>query len=152
MHDFCRLQKLISGVQYYLKYHLKYYLKYYLKRTYEHSIYTLIIKMGKRPKSPNGINIWHRSREMGITDFVVQSSLTRAIFLIPWLLPRVAAGIERNGAPRLSYWADPSIGSRNIFHTRRPSVSLNLHPAHPSCHYTYYVFTGIPNKIENSGI
>ena len=35
---------------------------------------------------------------------------------------RVELAIERNGAPRLSYWADPSIGSRNIF----PAFTLRV--------------------------
>ena len=56
----------------------------------------------------------------------ISHTLTFAV-LSPIPSPAVLSPIQRNGAPRLSYWADPSIGSRNILPAQH-CVSLDLHP------------------------
>ena len=92
----------------------------------------------KRPHNPNhtlsrqNFVIWEICRQEN-QDFPmymtwILRSNSHSSYISLTLTFAVLSPIQRNGAPRLSYWADPSIGRAAISSPLLHCVSLNLHP------------------------
>ena len=93
----------------------------------------LTIKLGKRPHNSNCANFpklnfaIKRNADKRVKSLLYNLNIILLKFQLEQYFSyldfgRVELAIERNGAPRLSYWADPSIGSRNIF----PAFTLRV--------------------------